>query len=149
MTIADSTPEWLRIAETQVGVKELPGKAQNKQIVAYHASTKLKATDDETPWCSAFVNWCVTKSGLKGTDSAAAISWLSWGQEMKIPAHGCIVVMRRGDKPWQGHVGFYLGKNASGTKIQVLGGNQGDAVKVVEFPASKVLSYRWPIGHTK
>ncbi|KKK66354.1 hypothetical protein LCGC14_2964930, partial [marine sediment metagenome] len=40
------------------------------------------ASEDETPWCSSFVNFCVCEAGynpIKETGSARARSWLSWG----------------------------------------------------------------------
>lgn len=42
----------------KLGVVEVPGKVHNEIILSFHAVTKLRATSDETHWCSAFVNWC-------------------------------------------------------------------------------------------
>lgn len=63
------------IAKAEMGIYEnsAPGK-HNKRIIEYHAVTTLKATTDETPWCSSFVNWVVKQAGYKGTDSALAKS---------------------------------------------------------------------------
>ena len=82
---------WMSIALREVGVKVVR-PADNPRIVEYLSSTNLGPRDrsnDETFWCSAFVNWCVEKSGFEGTDSAAAMSWLTWGQELKNPRRGC------------------------------------------------------------
>ena len=51
-----ATP-WLNITYAELGIREQsePGK-HNARILAYHQTTTLKATDDETPWCSSFVN---------------------------------------------------------------------------------------------
>ena len=52
--------------------------------------------------------------------------------------HRCF---EKGNNPKNGHVAFYVGDGNS--NIQLLGGNQGDQVKVTTFPKSMVLSYRW------
>lgn len=134
-------PRWYEIAEGEVGIKEIPGDKAEARIIEYHSHTTLKATSDEVAWCSAFVNFCVDRAGLKGTHSAAARSWLQWGVPVQ-PTEGCIVVMSRGSNPAQGHVGFYAGENAS--LVRILGGNQHDSVCYSYFPKSHVLGYRWP-----
>jgi uncharacterized protein (TIGR02594 family) len=138
-----SLPKWYLIAkhEMESGVEEINGERHNPRILEYHQTTTLKATDDETAWCSSFVNWCIEMSGYKGTDSAAAQSWLKWGKPLGEPKEGCIVVFKRGKKPWQGHVGFYAGMN--GNHILVLGGNQGNEVNISSYPKSRLLGYRW------
>jgi uncharacterized protein (TIGR02594 family) len=135
-------PPWLAIAQAELGVSETRGRQHTPKIVEYHKATELKATDDETPWCSAFVNYCMKKVKLDRTHSALARSWLSWGVPLKVPAYGCVVVLKRGRSSWSGHVGFYMGDNNAST-IKVLGGNQGDKVSIANFPKSKVLGYRW------
>ena len=128
------------LAKQEVGTKEVPGPQHNKRILEYHATTTLKATDDETSWCSSFVNWCVTKAGKKGTDSAAARSWLKWGHETKEPKEGDIVVFQRPPSPTSGHVAFFVKRE--GDAIYCLGGNQSNQVKVSIYKASDLLSYR-------
>lgn len=140
----EQTPAWLKIATTQIGIKEAPGAGKhNPQILEYHKATSLKAGDDKTPWCAAFVNWCLAKCEVKGTNMANARSFLGWGKSLKTPKYGCIVVFSSSRGPRSGHVGFYVGETASGM-LRVLGGNQNDQVSVANYPAEKVLSYRWP-----
>ncbi len=138
------TAPWHAIAKAELGVKEIPGAADNPRIVEYHAATSLKASDDETPWCSAFANWCMAEAGINGSGSAAARSWLSWGDPCE-PRPGCIVVLWRvaPDAP-TGHVGFL--DSLDGDRVWILGGNQGDKVSVAAFPVARVLAYRWPAG---
>lgn len=52
------------IAKTQIGIKETAGRESTLRILEYHHATYLKATSDETAWCSAFVNWCFIQAGL-------------------------------------------------------------------------------------
>lgn len=145
---------WMATAIAEMGVHEeaLPG-SHNQRIVEYHGTTTLAATDDETPWCSSFVNWVLTTSGLHGTNSARAKSWLDWGVTMTIPQNGAIVVIKKkqsGTDQATGsssgfHVGFWVSENT--THIRLLGGNQGDQVKYSNFALSgyEIKGYRWPV----
>jgi hypothetical protein len=53
-----------RVAQTQRGVKEIAGIKHNPKIIEYHQACILQANDDETPWCSSFVNWCYIIAGI-------------------------------------------------------------------------------------
>jgi len=134
-------PKWMEIAEKELGQHEIKGPEANPRIVEYHKATSLQASSDEVPWCGSFANWVMREVGIKGTNSAAARSWESWGSDLKKPVFGCIVVLKRGTGS-QGHVGFYVGEGPDHVKI--LGGNQGDQVSILNFNKSKVISYRWP-----
>lgn len=134
---------WYAVARAEIGVREVRGNGDNPRIVEYLRSTTLDApaaSQDETPWCSAFANWCVERAGSAGTDSAWARSWLTWGRETKAPTRGCLVVLQRGTNA--GHVGFFVSKTA--TTVTLLGGNQGDAVCEATFPLERLLGYRVP-----
>jgi uncharacterized protein (TIGR02594 family) len=128
-------------ATKEIGTKEVVGKKDNPRIVEYHSKTSLKAQSDEVPWCSAFVNWVTEKCGLTGTYNAAARSWLSWGIKSEF-VPGCIVVMKRGNSSWQGHVG--IGIKKVGPVVWVLGGNQSDEVNISKYSTFKILGYRIP-----
>lgn len=135
-------PAWLAAATRELGVREHLREADNPRIVEYHRATSLRATGDEVPWCSSFVNWCMRQAGIDGTGSAAARSWLAWGQRLTEPRSGCVTVLRRGSNPAQGHVAFFL--LSRGSTLDLLGGNQGNQVKIQAYPAMQVLGYRWP-----
>jgi uncharacterized protein (TIGR02594 family) len=150
--VAPSAP-WFEIAVAELGVHEdsRPGK-HNARIVEYHKTTTLKANDDETPWCSSFVNWVIIQSGRKGTNNALAKSWLSWGQSVTTPSLGVIVVIRKRTAGFSNatgsstgfHVGFYV--SSTSTSVQILGGNQSDRVKKSNFMLSsyEIKGYRKP-----
>jgi uncharacterized protein (TIGR02594 family) len=132
---------WLVVAKNELGTKEIPGDRDNPRILEYHRATSLAASDDETPWCAAFVNWVFKQVNIPGTNSAMARSFLQWGRAIMNPVPGCVVVFARGAYP-SGHVAFFLSR--SGGFVTVLGGNQSNQVKISEYPASDVLGYRMP-----
>lgn len=144
-------PHWLEIAEKEIGVHEVKG-GENPRILEYHAATSLHAREDEIPWCAAFVNWCLKQADVWGTNSAAAISFASWGVKLTEPKEGCIVVIRQrksGTDQATGsssgnHVAFF--QKIEGGRIFLLGGNQSDQVKVSSFGLASydVVAYRWP-----
>ena len=131
------------IAYAELGVKETPGSENNSRILEYHSATKLKASDDMTPWCSAFVNWVCLQLGAPKTNGANARSWLDWGEAIETPDVGDIVILNRGADAWTGHVGFVAeAPKHYDFNIKVLGGNQGDAVSVATYSKARVLGYR-------
>lgn len=136
-------PVWLATANGEVGVKEFAGADHNPRILAYHDATSLNAGSDEVAWCSSFVNWCMLQHGIAGTNSAAARSWATWGKALNEPRPGCVVVFRREDpnNPNAGHVAFFIERR--GAFIDVLGGNQGNSVKIGSYRASDLIGYRW------
>lgn len=139
-------PRWIAIAEAELGVKEIAGSRHNSKIVEYHATTG-NFGDDETAWCSSFVNWVMKQAGYTGTNSAGARSWARWGKKVDRPAYGAIAVIDwDGPGPgWKGHVGFVVGK--SGNSIRLLGGNQSDAVNIKNFGTSKIIAYVFPSNY--
>lgn len=132
-------PSWISTAEAETGTSELKGSKHNSRIIEYHATTG-KFKDDETPWCASFVNWVLKNSGQSGTGSASALSFKNYGKKLKKPAYGSIGVISWGGG--KGHVGFVVGKQNG--KILLLGGNQGDSVKVSSFAESNFVSFVVP-----
>ena len=144
-------PKWLEIAEREIGTKEVVG-GENPRIVEYHASTTLHANEDEVPWCSSFVNWCIEQAGYKGTKNALAKSWLTWGDEITTPTLGCVCIIQqkqKGEDKKTGsatgfHVGFWLAEKDN--RVHLLGGNQSDQVKMSSFGLTsyEIMGYRIP-----
>ena len=144
-------PDWLRIARAEAdrGVKEIPGAIHHHpRILTYQQHTSLRATDDETPWCSSFACFCVDEAGpYQSTNDARARSWLRWGVEIDA-LYGCVVVLKRGKGPQPGrevisapgHVGFLI--DATHDEVLLLGGNQNDGVCIRPYPLADVLAFR-------
>ena len=77
--IATTEPEatWMAVARAEIGVREKPGKLRNNpRVLEYLAVCTLLSRAlrgfDETPWCSAFVNWCMLNAGYEPTRKATA-----------------------------------------------------------------------------
>lgn len=139
---SDETP-WMDAAAGERGVRRFPAGQTNPRIVEYNYHTNLRGYDDKVSWCSSFVNWCLAQSGIAGTGSALARSWLEWGISLTSPVPGCIAVLTRDDpNSWKGHVGFFL--RIEGDFIFLLGGNQLEEVREHFYPVTSVLSFRWP-----
>ena len=117
---------WIAVAKEEVGVKEIAGKDHNPKIIEYHSLTSGKFQDDETPWCSSFVNWVMFQVGIKGTNSAGAYSWKDWGQKLDKPAYGSLAVVV--NKNGTGHVGFVVAITKNNNLV-ILGENQKDEVR--------------------
>jgi len=136
-------PPWMAIARQEIGVSTYPTGQSNPRVTRYHAHTNIAGYDDKASWCSSFVNWSLAQTGLEGTGSALARSWLNWGEPLVEPVPGCIAVLSRDDPAgWRGHVGFFL--RLDGEHIHLLGGNQLDQVREHYYPKATVLGYRWP-----
>jgi uncharacterized protein (TIGR02594 family) len=135
------------IAMKELGTAEIFGDSHrnggdNSRIVEYHAATSLRATSDEVPWCASFVNWCLKKATIDGTNSARARSFLTWGVAVSLEEaqRGDIVVLSRGTNGQFGHVGFFAGQE--GKSVLVLGGNQSNKVSISPYPLHRILSIR-------
>ncbi len=138
------------IARGELGVKELPGAASNPRVEEYQRAAHGRE-DDEVPWCSSFVCWCMQQAGYPDTNSGAARSWMRWGSPLplKAPRVGCVVVLwRESIKGYKGHVGLFVREDEHG--IWILSGNAGNAVTIKPFPRRRLLGLRWmdakPIG---
>jgi uncharacterized protein (TIGR02594 family) len=142
-------PPWVAIARKEQGQIEIPGPEHNPRIIEYHAATTLRASSDETAWCSSFVNWCMQRAGITGTRSATAASWIHWGKAC-CAKPGAITIIYNcraaGSKltPSGYHVAFLTQETAS--HLHLLGGNQKDMVRISHYPKSswQVKGYRWP-----
>lgn len=133
------SPQDLDYAGSALGLNETDKKAALQDYLSTGGQNLDPAT---TAWCAAFVNATLSHQGKQGTDSLAARSFLDWGNPVAEPQVGDVAVFSRGDpNGWQGHVGFFQGYAPDGS-ISVLGGNQGNAVSVQNYPTDRLLGFR-------
>lgn len=148
-------PKWFLHAQTfeRAGIIEVPGVEAHPTILSFFNYTTLKgnalALSDETAWCSAFICAMMEQCGIKSTRSAAARSWLGWGEKCTPLQLGAIVVVRRLDpkNPKAAHVGMFAGiPDANKRGFALLGGNQRNRVCTKLYNFDDIIDARWPIG---
>lgn len=127
-------------AKADEGVWEW-AEGHNPRVLAYYREAGVPQTNDEVPWCAAFVGAVLARCGVQGTGSLLARSYESWGTSVPLDQarRGDVVVLSRG-QPWQGHVAFYEG--SAGGNVYLLGGNQGNQVNVTAYPKARVVAVR-------
>lgn len=149
---ANGTP-WMKLAEQQLGVNE---KDHPDLIREYHKIGGKLNAGGKTPWCASFVGWVLEKCGLKGSGSAAAISYAKYGTPLdksKPIPYGAIMVIKFGSG---NHVAFCA--SDQGSKVTMLGGNQsskkggsqrnGGEVTKSTISKSNVYAVVYPAGYT-
>ena len=131
-------------ALTQYGVKEISGQEHEPQVLKYFDEAGHSwVDDDETPWCSAFINWCCMKEGLPMSEKLNARSWLDVGDpvDIKDAKIGDIVIFwRMSPHSLYGHVALYA--NEINGNIFVLGGNQKNSVCIQGYDKGRLLGVR-------
>jgi uncharacterized protein (TIGR02594 family) len=123
------------------GLREIPGEQNNPIILGWFQDIGFSwVQDDETAWCSCFMNWIALRTGMERSGKLNARSWLDVGEKILEPELGDLVVLWREDpSSWKGHVGMYNGQDSE--FIYVLGGNQGNMVKTSPYDQGRLLSY--------
>ena len=132
----------LEIALKEYGKIDIPGNKSNPEVLKYFSEAGFGwVQDDDTAWCAAFLNWVLLRSGLQGSGSLLARSFLNIGFETKEPKLGDIAVFWRINiNSIFGHCGLYIAENEKG--IFVLGGNEDGQVKIKAYPKWQLLAYR-------
>jgi len=141
---------WFDIAraEQKAGVKE-----PDARILEYFNAIHFDTNTTKTPWCAAFVSFCMLKSGnKKAADSvpnqapARAATWRNWGEALPLNSteipQGAVVVLSPTEKnDSSGHVSFFVSGNQN--TVTLLGGNQSDAVRESTYARSRVVAIQW------
>lgn len=134
----------IKAALRYYGTKELPGVKGNSRIVRWLQAIGFKTSDDKISWCSAFMHQIARECAAEAPEEKKGLArqWLTVGDEKRLhfALQGDVVVFKRGTKSWQGHVGLFICE--LGSHIMVLGGNQGNQVKIAAYPKSKLLGVR-------
>jgi len=130
----------------EYGVEEIIGGAgsHNDTILKYFKDSGHEwVHDDETAWCSAFINAMAKRAGLPMSGKLNARSWLEVGEEISVPKSGDLVIFWRGSiTSWKGHVAIFINFDEDGEKVNVLGGNQSNMVCIMGYDMGRILSYR-------
>ncbi len=144
-------PLWLEAGIKLLGVREVVGAKDNKEIINWAkeegGNIEKDYTHDSIPWCALFANHILTKVGLKGTGTLWALDFAGKWPAIRLngPAVGAFAPMKRDGG---GHIMVIVGKDQLGN-IMGLGGNQSDAVTIAPFAVSRLnQGFWWPIGPT-
>ncbi len=62
----------VQVAQQEIGVRELTGSNDGRQVEIYLAAVHLKKGN---PWCAAFVAWCHDKCGIHHPVSGFSPDW--------------------------------------------------------------------------
>jgi uncharacterized protein (TIGR02594 family) len=137
-------PKWITAARSKIGQAEVPGPKHNSWISQGWA--KLGAAwynDDETPWCGFFVAWALKEAGLSYPKNfPAAASFRDYGTACAAQVGAIGVKARKGGN----HVFFIVGQTPDKMYYKALGGNQSNAVNIMDILKTDVDAIRWPAG---
>ncbi len=166
LPITAGNAPWLDIAlREQVdpwrnGIMKESSPAGTNRVLKYFGATNLSTTT-VLAWCGAFAAFCMKEVGGQVAhkivhDPAWAANWKTWGNlavplgSDEIPIGAVVVMSPPPDGSRSGHVSFYSPKQSGVEgKITLLGGNQGNSVKDLDFARSEVAAIRWlgpPLG---
>ena len=144
---AETGPKVVVEAMKLYDAKEVVGEADNPVILEW--ATELGISyykDDSTPWCGLFVAIVVKRAGFEPVKEALrARNWTGFGTQQSTAMLGDILVFTR--EGGSGHVGFCVGHDKD--CYHVLGGNQGDMVKVSRIARNRCIAIRrcpWKIA---
>ncbi|TGS19039.1 TIGR02594 family protein [Mesorhizobium sp. M2E.F.Ca.ET.209.01.1.1] len=122
--VGDVAQKWIRAWPTEYA---------NPIIVLFFAATHDKSAGDTTPWCAAFLNWCLQRSEMEGTHHAGSQSFVDWGTtvwadqdgaSLSDARQGDIAIFRHKSDPVHGHVAFFESVSTTqANSVVVLGGN--------------------------
>ena len=134
----------ITIAAAEIGTREISGSKHNEKITNYAKEAGFSTIkDDETPWCSIFMNWVAKKAKLETSNLATARSWLNVGIPVTEPEPGDVVIFWRENLvSYKGHVGIFMGYSFPGNRIYCLGGNQSDMVSITAYTVDQLLGFR-------
>lgn len=140
---ASAAMPWMDEARRKMGLHE---RRDNSLLRRWLRSDGATLGDPaRLPWCGDYVETCIALTQPDEDLPAnpyGARNWLSFGIPVQ-PQVGAVLVFWRGRRDgWQGHVGFYVGEDA--THYHVLGGNQSNAITITRVRKDRLLGARWP-----
>jgi uncharacterized protein (TIGR02594 family) len=137
-------PAWVKHARADIGQREIKGPRHNNWIAK--GWKRLGAgwyNDDETPWCGFAVADWLDRAGLPYPKNfPSAISFANYGEPCDAMLGAIGIKARKGGN----HVFLIVGITRGGQFYKALGGNQSNAVNIMDIPVSEVNRIRWPSG---
>ena len=141
---------WLK---SKIGLHAIPGPSDNPEIVSWFHFTDLDRAEwhDSTAWCAVTQCAALELNGKKGTRSAAALSFATWGHEVDwndaLPGDEVVFEWTDSDGNVTGH---HVGQMVSqqDNSVTILGGNQLDRptgfheISIKTFSKGSVINVR-------
>ena len=137
---AEKMPPWMHEMHRRMNLHEV---RDNKALSDWLRIGRFLGDPAKLPWCGDAIETCIVKTLPNEpvpNNPFWAQSWAKFGIDAGDPIVGSIGVIR-----WtasSGHVGIVAGMN--GSNVNLLGGNQSNAINVRSFPRSKFIAFRWP-----
>ncbi len=139
---SEAGPRILKTFVSIIGTTEVPGPANNPEIMAWANKIGVAKTytADSIPWCGLGMAYVALESGWGvPVNPLWARSWASWGIDVPAGQEALANVLVFGRKGG-GHVGIYVGEDK--THFHVLGCNQSDSTNIKRIPKSRLLAAR-------
>jgi uncharacterized protein (TIGR02594 family) len=136
---------WYDEGKAHLGLREARGRATNAEIAKWLKELDASWSDDETPWCGAFVGHCIAATlpdEPLPANPFGARNWGKFGVRCDPQVGAVMVFWRKSRQSGLGHVGFYAGED--GANFHVLGGNQSNSVSVAKVSKERFVGARWP-----
>lgn len=137
---ATNLPPWMAEMHRKMGLDEV---RDNVALIDWLKIGRYLGNPKDLPWCGDAVETCIAKTLPREplpSNPFYAQAWASFGIDVEAPIVGAIGVIRW--TPISGHVGIVAG--VSGSRVNLLGGNQRDAINIASFPRGKFIAFRWP-----
>jgi uncharacterized protein (TIGR02594 family) len=137
--------DLIRIASQDIVVTEVSGPGSNPRILEYAREVGFDSwyKDDDTSWCSLFLNWVALKAGLARSNNGRAESWSAMGVVVTEPEPGDIILLTNATGSSRiTHAGIYTGFSQDKTRVYVLGGNQSNMVNNTGFRSNLIVGFR-------
>lgn len=142
--IKEDLMPWYTKMHNLIGMNEIENGKVHKLLPEFFKYTSFH-TQENQPWCAASLCWALETSNYKSTHSAAAISFINYGEECPLQK-GCIVLIEHPNGKHHVHL-FDSWHDYSKRIANMLGGNQDNkmCIKKYDFTKEKVLRSCWPI----
>ena len=140
--VTTTEPAWIIAARSKIGQKEVIGSKHNPWIsTGWQRLGVSWFNDDETPWCGFFAAWALAEAGLTyPKEFPRAASYKTYGVPCAAQVGAIGVKSRKGGN----HVFFIVGQTPDKMFYKCLGGNQGNAVNIMDILKTDVDDIRWP-----
>lgn len=136
----ETMPPWMAELNRKAGLHEVKN---NSSLIDFLKIGRYLGNPKDLPWCGDAVESVIAKTlptEKLPSNPFFAQNWAKFGQDAGGPIVGSIGVIKW--SPTSGHVGIVAG--VDGNRVNMLGGNQSNAINVSSFPRDKFIAFRWP-----